>query len=145
VRNGGVLVLLGNDAPNCEFTHLNQLASRFGIIFNYVSLHQVIDKKWDMGAFTIFPDHPLFKGVKKIYMKEISSFTLSGQAKPILTENGQIFMAECKYGNGFVFAVGDPWIYNEYMDHERLPLDFDNRKAAENLTDYLLLQARESE
>ena len=91
-----------------------------------------------MGASTVFPDHPLFKGVKKIYLKEISSFTLSNNAKPVLTENGQVLMAECNFGKGFVFAVGDPWIYNEYMDHDRLPADFDNRKAAENLTDYLL-------
>jgi hypothetical protein len=141
VKEGGVLAILANDGPNCEFTHLNQFSSRFGIIFNHVTLHPVLNNKWDMGASTVFPDHPLFKGVKKIYLKEISSLTLSNNAKPVLTENGQVFMAECNYGKGFVFAIGDPWIYNEYMDHDRLPADFDNRKAAENLTDYLLQHA----
>jgi YhcH/YjgK/YiaL family protein len=144
VKNGGVLIILGNDAPNCEFTHLNQLASRFGIIFNYVTLLPVTDKKWEMGAVTALPDHPLFKGIKKIYLKEVSSLTLSGQAKPVLTHDGNILMAECQYGKGFVFAVGDPWIYNEYIDHDRLPVDFENHKAAENLTDYLLLKAAEA-
>ena len=24
-------------------------------------------------------------------------------------------------GKGYVFAIGDPWIYNEYIDHDRLP------------------------
>jgi unsaturated rhamnogalacturonyl hydrolase len=47
-------------------------------------------------------------------------------------------MAEGKYGKGFVFAVGDPWIYNEYIDHKYLPQSFDNLKAANNLVDYLL-------
>jgi unsaturated rhamnogalacturonyl hydrolase len=41
-----------------------------------------------------------------------------------------------------VVAIGDPWIYNEYIDHDRLPADFENRKAAENLTDYLLKNAK---
>ncbi len=142
VKNGGVLVILANDAPNCEFTHLNQLASRFGIVFNYVTRHPVKNNNWDMGSFTTFTNHPIFKGVKKIYLKEISSLKLTNSATPVLTENNEVFMAECQFGKGYVFAVGDPWIYNEYMDHERLPQDFDNRKAAENLTDYLLMKAK---
>ena len=138
VEKGGVLMLLANDAPNCEFTHLNMLAEEFGIHFNHVSLHPVVNRKWDMGAFTSFQDHPIFKGLSKIYMKEISSFTLKDPAKAILTENGIIFMTESKVGKGLVVAVGDPWIYNEYIDHAYLPADFENMKAAENLTQYLL-------
>jgi len=141
VKDGGVLILLANDGPNCEFTHLNQLSSRFGIVFNHITMHPVKNNQWDMGAFTLFPNHPLFKGLKKIYLKEISSLTLSNGAKPVLTEDGHIYMAESTVGKGFVFAVGDPWIYNEYIDHDRLPKDFDNLKAAENLSDYLLLHA----
>jgi len=142
VKNGGVLVLMANDAPNCEFTHLNQLAAEFGIHFNHVSLHPVLNRKWDMGAFTSLPDHPIFKGVSKIYMKEISSFQLKSPAKPILTENGVIFMSESKLGKGMVVAIGDPWIYNEYIDHVMLPADFENMKAAVNLTDYLVKNSR---
>ncbi len=143
VKNGGVLIILANDAPNCEFTHLNQLSSKFGIIFNYVTRHKVKDKNWDMGAFTLLPNHPLFKDVKKIFLKEISSLTIHGSVKPVLTEKGEVFMAESQYGRGFVFAVGDPWIYNEYIDHDRLPVDFDNRKAAENLTNYLIQKTKQ--
>jgi len=40
------------------------------------------------------------------------------------------------------FAIGDPWIYNEYIDHDRLPESFENRKAAENLTELLLSYAK---
>jgi hypothetical protein len=35
-------------------------------------------------------------------------------------------------------AVGDPWLYNEYIDHWLLPESFDNLKAANNLVDLLL-------
>jgi unsaturated rhamnogalacturonyl hydrolase len=144
VKKGGVLVLMANDAPNCEFTHLNQLAAEFGMHFNYVSLHPVLLKQWNMGAFTSLPDHPIFKGVSKIYMKEVSSFTLKSPAKPILTEKGIIFMAESQVGKGLVVALGDPWIYNEYIDHKMLPEDFENLKAAENYTDYLLKNCRKA-
>ncbi|MCK9414493.1 MAG: DUF4350 domain-containing protein [Prolixibacteraceae bacterium] len=144
VEKGGVLVLMANDAPNCEFTHLNRLATEFGIYFNHVSLHPVLNRKWDMGAFTSFPDHPIFKGVSKIYMKEISSFQLKSLAKPILAENGIVFMAESKVGKGLVVAIGDPWIYNEYIDHKFLPTDFENLKAAMNFTEYLTRNARKS-
>ncbi len=138
VKNGGVLAVLANDAPNCEFTHLNQLMSRFGITFNHVTLHPVTGTNYEMGACTNLPDHPLFKGVKKIYIKEVSDINLSGSAKSILTENGKVLIAENRTGKGYVFAIGDPWIYNEYIDHDRLPESFDNRKAAENLTDLLI-------
>jgi hypothetical protein len=138
VSKGGVLAILANDAPNCEFTHLNQLASQLGIYFNHVTLHPVPGDNFEMGASKNLPDHPLFKNVRKIYIKEVSDMNLSGTAKPILTENGKVLIAENKFGKGYVFAIGDPWIYNEYIDHDRLPESFDNRKAAENLTDMLL-------
>jgi len=47
-------------------------------------------------------------------------------------------MASSQYGKGFVFAVGDPWLYNEYIDNRKLPEGFENKKAAENLFEWLL-------
>jgi unsaturated rhamnogalacturonyl hydrolase len=138
VKKGGVLIILANDALNCEFTHLNQLAANFGMYFNHVTLHPVIGDKYEMGSFTSFPNHPLFKGVSKIFLKEISSIKIWGPAKPVLTEGPITLMAEAQIGKGFVFAVGDPWIYNEYIDHDILPASFDNRKAAENLVGFLM-------
>lgn len=142
VKKGGVLAVLANDAPNCEFTHLNMLMSQFGMKFNHVTLHPVTGTNYEMGACKNLPGHPLFKGVSKIYIKEVSDINLSGTAKAILTENGKVLIAENKYGKGYVFAIGDPWIYNEYIDHDRLPETFENRKAAENLTDMLLGYAK---
>jgi unsaturated rhamnogalacturonyl hydrolase len=138
VKNGGVLIMLTNDAPNCEFLHINQLAANFGMTFNHVTLHAVTGNQYDMGASINLPNHPLFTDVKKIYLKEISSIKIWGPAKPVLTENGNVLMSEAQVGKGYVFAVGDPWIYNEYMDHDKLPASFDNHKAAENLTKLLM-------
>ena len=30
------------------------------------------------------------------------------------------------HGKGLVVAVGDPWLYNEYLDGRRLPAEYDN-------------------
>jgi len=138
VKEGGVLAVMANDAPNCEFTHLNKLMARFGMTFNHVTLHPVTGTNFEMGASTDLPDHPLFRGVNKIYLKEISDINLSGSAKAVLAEKGKVLIAENRYGKGYVFAIGDPWIYNEYIDHDRLPEGFENRKAAENLVDLLM-------
>jgi|WetSurSiteA1Bulk_404760.scaffolds.fasta_scaffold02786_4 hypothetical protein len=142
VKSGGVLVLMANDGKHCGLRYLNQLSVRFGMVFNGTMLRPVLNNQYEMGAFTELPDHPVFKDVRKIFLKEVASISLSGDATPILKDNGQVIMAECRYGKGFVFAVGDPWIYNEYIDHDRLPQDFENRRAAENLTDYLVNQVK---
>lgn len=144
VKKGGVLAILANDAPNCEFTHLNKMSSVFGITFNHVTLHPVPGNDFEAGASSNFPDHPLFKDISKIYIKEVSDIVLSGSAKAILTENGKVLIAENRYGKGYVFAIGDPWIYNEYIDHAVLDGTFMNKEAAENLTSVLLSHARKS-
>jgi unsaturated rhamnogalacturonyl hydrolase len=82
--------------------------------------------------------------VRKIYLKQVSSLTLSSSAEEVLMKDGHVFMAENHVGKGFVFAVGDPWIYNEYIDHDFLPVSFDNHKAAENLSAYLISLSRKS-
>lgn len=138
VRSGGVLAIFANDGPNCEFTHLNKLASKFGIRFNHVSLYPVTNNNWEMGAITSLPDHPLFRGVSKIYFSEISDMKLKRKAKPVLIAGGRILIAENNFGKGYVFAIGDPWFCNEYIDHAILPESFENLKAAKNLTDLLL-------
>jgi len=140
VSNGGVLLLMANDGPNCEFTHLNKMAAVFGLHFNPKTLNPVINRDWEMGAETKFTNHPLFKGVNKIYMKEVSGIGLSNGAKPVLNdaETGAVFIAEVSFGKGYVLAVGDPWLYNEYIDHTYLPESFENLKVANNLVDLLL-------
>lgn len=144
VKEGGVLALMANDSGNCEFQHLNKLATHFGLHFNETSLNDVIGRRWEMGAETDLPHHPIFKGITKIYLKGISDLKVSSPAKPILVKNGHILMAESHLGKGYVFAVGDPWIYNEYIGHHSLPASFQNYKATENLTGYLVYLSKKA-
>ena len=95
-----------------------------------------------MGKFDNFPDNPVFKGVKKIYLKEISTLKISAPAEAVLTDKGDVIMASSKVGAGFVFAVGDPWLYNEYIDNRKLPAGFENEKSAANLFTWLLNKAK---
>jgi lysophospholipase L1-like esterase len=138
VKNGGVLLLMGNDKGNAEFEHFNHLAARFGMQFNEDSRNKVIGNAYDMGKFDSFPDHPLFKGVRQIYMKEISTLKVQNPATPLFTDKGDVIIAFAKVGKGAVLAVGDPWIYNEYITHRKLPEAFENDKAAANLFRWLL-------
>jgi unsaturated rhamnogalacturonyl hydrolase len=140
VSKGGVLLLMANDGSNCEFTHFNLLARTFGFYFEPVTLNKVVKHQYEMAAETNLPKHKLFEGVRKIYMKEVSSIVIFGEKmKPVLVDdNNNILIAETDYGKGYVFAIGDPWLYNEYIDHLKLPESFDNLKAANNLIDLLL-------
>jgi hypothetical protein len=142
VKNGGVMVLMENDKGNSEFEHFNKLSERFGIHFNEDSFHKVIGKEYETGKNDSLPEHPLFKRVKQIFMKEICSLTIEKPAEAILTEKGRVLMASANVGNGKVFAVGDPWLYNEYMDTRRLPADYKNAKAGKNLFEWLLYSAK---
>jgi unsaturated rhamnogalacturonyl hydrolase len=138
VREGGILVLMGNDRGNAEFVHLNALAAIFGITFNEDSRNRVVGRDFAAGTFDRFPVHPLFAGVRRIFIKELSTLCVKKPAEAVLSEGGDVIMAFSKYGKGAVFAVGDPWFYNEYMDERRLPPGYDNPKAAGNLFRWLL-------
>ncbi len=139
VKNGGVLVLMANDSANVELPHLNRLAGKFGIHFNDDIRNRVTGTQFDMGAFIVPAGNPLLTTAKKIYLKEICTLSLSANAKSLFTDKGDVIFAVSKFGKGTVFAVGDPWIYNEYCNG-RLTPDFDNDKAAADLTQWLLQQ-----
>jgi unsaturated rhamnogalacturonyl hydrolase len=149
VKNGGVLAMFANDVHNCEFDHYDQLATKFGITFNKDIRNAPIPTKAQMGlgVFTDFPDHPIFQDVHMIYMKEICTLEVTDPATALLTAPKQtgtgtdIIMASSHYGKGLVFAVGDPWIYNEYIDVKTAKYPVENRKAGENLVQWLLQAA----
>jgi len=140
VKAGGVLVLMGNDVGNAEFDHFNQLAKQFGIQFNKDSRNRVEGNKFEMGRIVAPDSHPIFKTAKNLYLKEISTLALTPPAKPILEDKGDVIMAVSKLGKGAVFAVGDPWLYNEYVDGRKLPPEYDNYKAARDLARWLIEQ-----
>lgn len=142
VKKGGVLILLGNDMQNAELDKFNTLAGEFGIQFNKDRKFEVINNDYKMGGIEIAPGNEIFKTSKKIFVKEIASLSLSGKAKAVLTARGDNIMAVAKHGKGSVFVLGDPWIYNEYLDGRRLPADFENFKAAEDLSRWAITNSR---
>ncbi|MBK9465896.1 MAG: glycoside hydrolase family 88 protein [Chitinophagaceae bacterium] len=142
VKNGGVLVLLSNDAGNAEFKNFNQLARKFGIQFNEDSKNRVQNDQFEQGVVMTGTDNPVFTSNWKLYVKEYSSLSVTEPAVAIIKKDGHDVMAVAKYGKGTVFALGDPWIYNEYLDGRKLPKDFDNYKAAEDWVKWLIKQAK---
>ncbi len=138
VRDGGVLLLLGNDSGNADLQSLNVLAGRFGIRFNEDSRNKVSGRAYETGTFADLPVHPVFEGVRRIFLKEVCTLILSHPAAAFLTDGQDVIMAASPFGRGTVVAVGDPWLYNEYMDTRRLPEGYDNALAGANLFRWLL-------
>ncbi|WP_134089136.1 glycoside hydrolase family 88 protein [Olivibacter sp. XZL3] len=138
VKKGGTLVLLGNDAGNAEFTHFNELARRFGVQFNEDNHLMVKRDQFEQGAVFTDKANPIFKNPYKLYIKEVSSLRVYAPATPIVGVKGLNVMAISKYGKGKVFALGDPWIYNEYLDGRKLPAEYQNFAAAHDWVKWLL-------
>ena len=136
-----MLVMMANDSNNVEFNHYNELAEKFGIYWNENMRHDVIDNKYEQGGLPIAPNHPVFKNVKKDYIKQICTQTIDKPAISVYTENGEVLMSFARFGKGTVFAVGDPWFYNEYLDGRKIPAEFENYQAATDLVQWLMKQA----
>ena len=136
VHGGGVLVLLNNNEGETEFEHVNKLAGRFGITFNQDTRFGIHadPQKLQMHSF---PDHPFFKGVEKLHMRSICTLTVKPPAKEVYNFQGDSIMALCQHGKGTVFALGDPWIYNEYIKfHDNIP-------CAKNVFGWLIEKTRQ--
>jgi hypothetical protein len=140
VKAGGVLVMMANDSANVELPHFNHLAAKFGMHFNDdLQNHVLNDQHFDDGA-VVTTGNPIFKTAHKIYMKDVCSIGLKYPSQAALkNSNGAVIIATSKYGKGTVFAVGDPWFYNEYTNG-RLPAGFENDKAANDVAGWLLKQ-----
>ncbi|MBC6111734.1 glycoside hydrolase family 88 protein [Pedobacter fastidiosus] len=140
VKSGGVLVMLLNDVGNCEITKFNVLPETFGIHFNEDSRNKVQGLNFEQGAINIPAGNTIFKTAKKVYIKEISTIVAKAPAVSALTDKGDVIIATAKYGKGTVFAVGDPWFYNEYIDGRKLPAEFENFKSTNDLVNWLIKQ-----
>ncbi|MEZ4966993.1 MAG: glycoside hydrolase family 88 protein [Saprospiraceae bacterium] len=138
IENGGTLVLFANDTSNCEITRFNRLAGEFGIRFSDKNRNMVVNNQFEQGAIPVQPGHAIFSNSRKLYIKEISVLDIKSPARAVLSEGGDVIMAFAPYGKGRVFALGDPWLYNEYVDGRKLPGDFDNFTAARDLAEWLL-------
>lgn len=140
VKEGGVLLLMGNDSFNCDLTHFNILASKFGINFTDKSRNMVKNDEFETGAVSTDVTHKVFPG-RKMYLKEVSVLNVKAPATVLVTKENDVIIATAKYGKGAVFAVGDPWVYNEYIDGRKVLPGFNNYDAANDLVKWLLKNA----
>ena len=143
VKAGGVLILMQNDKTNSEFDHFNTMSERFGLHFNAVLRNTVDNNNWPQGTVMVATGTGVFSYPHQAYLKEISTITVSGPAKSILTDKGDVLMAVATVGKGTVFAVVDPWVYNEYVDRRnKLPPEFDGFDASIDLAGWALRQTK---
>lgn len=140
VQNGGTLLMMENDPANADITHMDLLADKFGLHFNNVLVHHVIGDDFAMGRIDLPLPAPPFTHPHVLYMKDTCSLTLSGNAQPLVRYKGDLLMAWTRYGKGMVFAVTDPWLYNEYTDGRKLPPEYDNFAAGQEFVAWLLHQ-----
>lgn len=138
VKAGGVLVLMGNDTGNAEFDHFNQLAKNFGMQFNKDSKGRVIKNQFEMGKASVAAGNEVFKTAKTLYIKEYSPLKITAPARAVLKDNAaENMIAIAKLGKGAVFAIGDPWLYNEYVDGRKLPAEYDNFNGGQDLVNWI--------
>jgi unsaturated rhamnogalacturonyl hydrolase len=93
---------------------------------------------YEMGKVYPLNGNIIFSTGLNIFMKDVSALKLSGNATAVAGNGTETIVAYAKHGKGHVIAVGDPWIYNEYIHHRRLPNTFQNLQAAEELVAALL-------
>jgi unsaturated rhamnogalacturonyl hydrolase len=125
VNRGGRLVLLGNDKGNAEFEHFNRLASQFGIEF----IEDTIPKVTGKAILRAQGKGPIFDGAPRFYGVELAPLRLekSARADVLLSYEDTPVMVLVHQAQGLVFALGDPWIYNEYINRD------DNEEIARKL------------
>ena len=138
VRQGGTLVLMANDSVNCELPHFNQLAGQFGVQFTNAMGNRVEGTKWEQGRVKIPAGNPVFATTKEIYVKEYAPLQVKSPAEVLVSQAGMAVMATAKLGKGKVFVIGDPWLYNEYTDGRRIPINYENFGAGKELAKWLL-------
>ncbi|HVK97587.1 MAG TPA: DUF4350 domain-containing protein, partial [Flavisolibacter sp.] len=142
VKSGGVLLLFANDAGNAELKNFNLLSSRFGIRFNEDNYNLVVNNQFEQGAVTVHPKHAIFTTAQKLFIKEVATIEVDKKTDCTLKKENKIIAAVAKHGRGMVFAIGDPWLYNEYIDGRKLPAAYQNYNAATDLVKWSLQQSK---
>ena len=139
VKKGGTLVLLANDTTNCEVIKTNELVKEFGVEFTMKNINFVPGgKDYDLAQVLIEPENEIFKNSKKLYIKELVTLDVKAPARPLVKKGSDIVMAVSDFGKGRVFVLGDPWLYNEYVDGRIIGTGFDNFQAAKDLAKWVL-------
>ena len=144
VKAGGSLLLMANDSANCELKNFNKLAAIFGVTYTDKSINMVKNDTYEQGVVYPGNGNSVFKTTKKMFLKELSVLNIKAPARANTTKDGDVIIATVQFGKGKVLIVGDPWLYNEYVDGRKLPAEYENYKAAEDLVKWLLTNKKQS-
>ena len=142
VKAGGVLLLFSNDRDNTEFEHFNTLSDRFGIHFNPVLSHHVVGDDHASGEVVIPPGTSIFGAGFTAFMKDTSTIAVSGPAKAVVADHGDVMIAVAHVGKGTVLGVVDPWFYNEYADGRKMG-QYRGFEAAQDVAAWAVRQTRQ--
>ncbi|HUA99618.1 MAG TPA: glycoside hydrolase family 88 protein [Terracidiphilus sp.] len=140
VKAGDVFVIMENDPSLADQTHFDVISDKFGIHFNDVLRMHVVGTDHEMGEFQLDGNGPIFHHPLTVFVKDVCTISVKPPAVPVYTHDGDIFMAVARYGKGTVYAMVDPWFYNEYTNGLKLPAMYDNYGAGVELARWILEQ-----
>lgn len=138
VKQGGTLLVMANDSVNADLVHMNLLTEKFGVSATNQSVNMVKGNDFEMGNVFAVNGNGVFSESIKMHLKEVSALNVKAPATVVAT-NGEVpVIAKANYGKGKVMIVGDPWLYNEYLDGRKLPKQYQNFQAAQELVNWLI-------
>ena len=100
-----------------------------------------VAKKRKPGEVVIPAGTGIFGNGFTAYMKDTSTVTVSGPAKALVTDRGDVIIAVSHLGKGTVLGVVDPWFYNEYADGRKMG-QYRGFEAAQDVAAWAIRQAR---
>jgi unsaturated rhamnogalacturonyl hydrolase len=101
-------------------------------------MNMVEGKKFEQGSVLIAPGNKVFPNTKEVYIKELVTINPAQNSQIILQKDRKAIMINTPYKKGHVTVIGDPWLYNEYVDGRKIPMHFENFQAAKDLVKWLL-------
>lgn len=140
VKQGGVLVLMENDPANANIDGMNVIADQFGIHFDKVLKHHVVDPHYGPGFIPAKGTGPIFHHPHTLYMKDTCAISVKAPATALFSDKEGPVIASSKYGKGMVVAVIDPWLYNEYTDNRKTHPEQQNFAAGQEFALWLIQQ-----
>lgn len=138
VNEGGRLLLMTNDTTNADIIHSNKLAQAFGISFTNKNVNFVKNDNFLEGVVFTSDEGGVFTSGQKVYVKELVTLKTKKNVHKAAVKGKDIVAAAVTIGKGKVFVIGDPWLYNEYLNGRKLPFDYKNYDAAIQLVQWLL-------
>ena len=168
VRSGGGLLLLSEyGADSLQKTNLNDIAGKFGIIFEKNLIKEMNDNNQNCTSILHIQDffkNQITKNIREMIIGGSCSLFLNKEVKPLLqtnetsvwseiynntsekwtkdNEKQQIIAAYTDFGQGKVVAIGDIDIFTS---NSRIGLNsYDNRKFIQNTINWVITPVKES-